>query len=486
MTPSPATRPPVTARSASTQRSAATPRLAWALWGVGVLAYAVAVLHRTSFGVAGLDASDRFGASAGILSSFTVLQLLVYAGLQVPVGLMLDRLGPRWMVAGGALLMAAGQAVLAFTTDLALAVAARVLVGAGDAMTFISVLGVVTRWFPARRIPVVTQLTGQLGQLGQVLSAVPLVALLHGPGWTVAFGSAASLGVLVGVLALAVLREGRMERSTGGGEDVLRAGSGGSPPTKHPDGTSGAVRKDPQSLAEVGRDLAAAWRHPGTRLGLWTHFTTQFPANTFALMWGYPYLVSGHGLEPATAAALLTAFVVTTMVAGPVIGALVARYPLRRSLLVLGIVGLAIGAWAVTLAVPPPAPTWLLAVLVLCVAVGGPGSMIGFDFARTFNPPERQGAATGIVNSGGFFATLVAILLVGLVLDVLSPDRAFTPEAFRAAWTVQVLLWGGGLAGVLRTRALARRRMAEEGVRVPPLREAVRRRVEARAGGRAR
>ena len=63
-------------------------------------------------------------------------------------------------------------------------------------MTFVSVLRLVTTWFPARRVPVVTQLTGVVGQLGQLLSAVPLVALLHQRGWTTAYLSIASLGVL--------------------------------------------------------------------------------------------------------------------------------------------------------------------------------------------------------------------------------------------------------------------------------------------------
>ncbi|MEU5877765.1 MFS transporter [Spirillospora sp. NPDC047279] len=406
------------------------PRLAWLLWAVGGTAYIVAVLHRTSFGVAGLEAADRFGTSAGMLASFTVLQLVVYAALQVPAGLLLDRLGPRRMVAGGALVMAAGQAMLAFASDVGFAVAARVLVGAGDAMTFISVLSVVTAWFPVRRIPVFTQLTGLLGQLGQVLSAIPLVALLHGPGWTAAFGSAAALGVFVGVLALVVLRDG--------------------PPRK-------AVR-----ASEVGRNVVEAWRHPGTRLGLWSHFVTQFSANTFALMWGFPYLVSGHELSPARASMLMTLLVLATMISGPFVGRLVGRYPLRRSWLVLGITSLSVAGWAVTLAWPPPAPPWLLVLLVLCVALGGPGSMIGFDYARTFNPPGRQGTATGIVNVGGFVASLVTILLIGLVLDAMSPDGEFTPEAFRVAWTVQIPIWLIGVAGVLRTRSLARRRMAAD------------------------
>src|SRR3712207_9086025 len=83
---------------------------AWAVWGVGLAAYVVAVLHRTSLGVAGLDAQARFDIGASTLASFAVLQLLVYAGLQVPVGLLLDRLGSLRLVVGGALGMAPGQA----------------------------------------------------------------------------------------------------------------------------------------------------------------------------------------------------------------------------------------------------------------------------------------------------------------------------------------------------------------------------------------
>lgn len=74
----------------------------WIVWVVGVIAYTAAVLQRTSLGVAGIDAANRFRAPAGIVASFVVLQLLVYAGLQVPVGIALDRFGTRRMVTIGA------------------------------------------------------------------------------------------------------------------------------------------------------------------------------------------------------------------------------------------------------------------------------------------------------------------------------------------------------------------------------------------------
>src|SRR5918995_4766701 len=121
---------------------------AYAVWGVGLLAYAVAVFHRASLGVAGVEAQERFSAGASAVSLFLVLQLVVYAALQVPVGVALDRFGSRRLIVAGALTMAAGQATLALAGDLPTAVAARVLVGAGDAMTFVSVLRGVGFWFP--------------------------------------------------------------------------------------------------------------------------------------------------------------------------------------------------------------------------------------------------------------------------------------------------------------------------------------------------
>ena len=417
---------------------------AWAVWAVALSAYVVAVLHRTSLGVAGLDAQSRFGIGAGALASFAVLQLLVYAGLQVPVGMLLDRFGSVRMIVGGALVMASGQALMAFADGVTGAVVARILVGAGDAMTFISVLRLVPQWFPSRRVPVVTQLTGLVGQVGQVLSAVPLAALLAGKGWTTAFAGTAAAGVFIAIVALAALRDTPRQRIS----------------------TGPAI-----SLRLLGTDLREAWRHPGTRLGLWSHFTTQFAGTVFALMWGYPFLIAGEGLPRATASELLTVFVLTGMAAGPIIGMLVQRHPLRRSWLVLGVIGTNAVGWGLVIAWPGRAPLPILVLLVLALGLGGPGSMIGFDMARTFNPPNRLGTATGIVNIGGFAASLLTIMLVGLILDARTGGRAsYDINDFKVAMSVQYLVGAIGVAGILRTRRLARRNLAEQGIVVRPIR----------------
>jgi hypothetical protein len=131
--------------------------------------------------------------------------------------------------------------------------------------------------------------------------------------------------------------------------------------------------------------------------------------------------------------------------------------------------------WTVVLLWPGRAPLGLLVVLVVVLSTNGPGSMIGFDYARTENPAERMGSASGVVNVGGFFASLCTILLIGTVLDVLTPGGStdYSLGAFRAAFAVQYLFWGIGLVGVLRHRKQLRERLARDGVVLVPLRTAV-------------
>ncbi|MGY2003491.1 MFS transporter [Blastococcus sp. SYSU DS1024] len=424
---------------------------AYAMWAVGLVAYAVAVFHRSSLGVAAVDAQERFSAGASAVSLFLVLQLAVYAGLQVPVGVALDRFGSRRMILAGAVTMAAGQLVLSLAGDVPTAVAARVLVGAGDAMTFISVLRVVAFWFPGSAAPLITQLTGILGQVGSIVAAYPLVTLLHATSWTVTFLGAAATGALVALLVLLALRDA-------------------------PEGTPRPAAPD---LAQLRRGLADTWREPGTRIGLYTHLVTQFSGTVFALLWGYPFLVVGQGLSPGTAAGLLTLLVLVGMGVGPALGRLCARWPLRRSVLVFGILAATASTWTLVLLWPGRAPLAVLVLLVVVLGTNGPGSMIGFDYARTENPVERQGSASGVVNVGGFVASLLTILAVGAVLDLLTPGVStdYELDAFRAAFAVQYLFWAIGLAGVLRHRRQLRDRLARDGVVLQPLHVAVRQRM---------
>ncbi|OYO18144.1 MFS transporter [Enemella dayhoffiae] len=422
-------------------------RRARLIWAVAVVAYAIAVLHRTSLGVAAPQAVHHFGIHAGVLSIFVVLQVAVYTASQIPVGLALDRTGPRTMITIGAVLMATGQLVMALSGSLPIAFAARVLVGAGDAATFVSAVRLLPSWFPAGRIPLLTQLTGALGQTGQILSAVPLVWLLGNLGWRTGFLACASAGLFAAVSCWILLRDspqGRVRRTDTGPESFLR-------------------------------QLQAVVTQPGTWLGFFSHYTTCFAPMTFALMWGFPFLVQGESRSPAVAGGLLTVFVIGSIVTGPVVGQLTRAHPLRRSNLVLAASMAGLVPWVLVLLWPGPAPTWLLLILVIGLSIGGPGSAIGFDFARTANDRGRLGTATAVVIMGGFLGALVAVLLIGAVLDGLNPGGGYGLHDYRWAMAAQVPMYVIGLVGIYSSRHRTRAQMAAEGLFVPTWAEALRR-----------
>ena len=313
----------------------------------------------------------------------------------------------------------------------------------GDAIVFAATLALIPRWFPPARVPLMTQLTTIVGQVGQILSAVPFAALLHAQGWVTAFVGAATASALTAMLAFFIVRNS-------------------------PDGrwTPAPVT----SPREIGRSLREVWRRPGTKVGFFGHMVVQFPMMVFGVLWGIPYLVSGQGFSAAAASGLISAFVLCSIAFGPILGVLTSRHPLRRSWLILGVVAAQVAAWTAVLARPGPAPAWLLIMLVVTLSAGGPASVVALDIARTANPASSIGLAQGIANLGGFLATLTVLAAMGGVLTVAG---GFTPNAFRLAWLAMFLVWAFALIMLVRSRRVARRLDATHGVVPRPIREVV-------------
>lgn len=164
--------------------------------------------------------------------------------------------------------MAAGQLQLASAQSVAEGVVGRVLVGAGDAATFVCVMRLLPVWFSPLRVPMLSQVVGMTGNLGQLFSVLPFAVLLHAAGWVPSFVVMAGIAMLAAVLSGLLLRN-------------------------HPPGAR--ELSDSISFSAVRASMGLALHEPGTRLGFWVHFTVQFAGNTFALMWAYPYLQNAQG-----------------------------------------------------------------------------------------------------------------------------------------------------------------------------------------------
>jgi MFS family permease len=368
-------------------------RALW-IWAVAVVVYIAAVFHRTSLGVAGLEAAQRFHVGPAALGTFTVLQVGLYALMQVPTGLLVDRFGPRRVLTVAAVLMGLGQVLFAVAASYPLGLLARAVLGIGDAMTFVSVLRLVAAHFPARRFAALAALTAALGTVGNLIATVPLTMLLDSAGWTATFlvAGAATTGYAI-VVALRL------------------------------PGPPADTRAD-VPVGEVLTEVRRSWRVPGTRLGFWVHFSTMFAPAVLGLLWGFPYLVQAQGLSTGAAGSVLGVLVLGALLGGPALGVLISRRPECRMPLVIAYLASALAVWAVLLGWPGGRlPLTVLVVAFAWLSLGGPASSIAFALARDYNPMRRVGTATGVVNVGGFVAITLSALGIGLLLDLTGSFR---------------------------------------------------------------
>jgi len=374
-------------------------------------------------GVATLIASERFDTNAQELATLAVFQLVVYAGMQIPVGILLDRFGAKKLLIIGALVMATGSFTVALSPNLGVAVFGRMLVGMGDSFTFISMIRMINGWYQGAKATRMQQNVSTVGQLGQFVSAVPFWLLLEHLGWNFSFTAISLVSLLVVLLLVAFTANERTEH-------------------EH-------LRYQAPSIKIATSQLLENMRNPGIRMAFWTHFVTQPTTTSVSLLWAVPFLVSAEGQSHEFASLTLTAMVFFGLITGPLIGLVCSKYPQKRALLVYWVVALNSMTWLLLLAIPDRANSSVLLVCFLLISIGGPASLVAFDYTKDIAPKSRLGSANGFANVGGFLASFVMMYLTGLIIDLVqqatSSTQRFTLVGFRFGFASQLLVVAIGI-----------------------------------------
>jgi len=411
-------------------------RPAGAVMVAATLAYTFSVFTRGSLAVAAIPASEQFRVSASALGALVVFQVMVYAAMQIPVGILLDRFGPRLLLISGAILMTLGQFIVAQADVINVAYIGRMLVGIGDAASFVSMIRLIQDWNDSKSAGKLQLFMTNIGQVGQILAAIPFALLLAFAGWQNAFNVAAMIALLSGLIVFLIIKV---------------------------DSPIGVNNHAGLTIQASVKQLGVNFKYSGARMCFWIMFVSQSSGTVFALFWGVPFLIKGQGQTSAFALSMLFVQFALGLAAGWLLGMVVVNRKKWRVPIFL-IVGFGqVCSWLVLAFIPERAPIWLLVIVVASISMGAPASMIAMDFSRTLIPAERRGSANGFINVGGHAATFTMMALAGWILDLVQTSSGsptpFTFEGFRWAMTSQVLVL---LIGILmftleyrRTKLLA-------------------------------
>lgn len=372
---------------------------AYAIFCLFVSAYFLSYFYRTANAVIAPDLTRDLELEAAQLGLMTSLFFASFAAVQIPLGLGLDRWGPRWVTPGLMLVGALGSLLFALGDSFALVALGRALIGAGMGGILMGALRAFGEWFPPQRFATIAGVFVGIGSLGALAAATPLAWLNDTFGWRAIFGGGA---LLTAVSALAVML---FARNTPPGVAWQRSS-----------GTAGG-------LGQIFRD---------TRYWRLVPLNAALNGTLLALqgLWAGPYLYDAYGLSALDVGTLLLLLSIGATAGYTTAGMLADRFGLSRVIAAMSAVFVLSQA---VLAVRPHV-AWLpvlLPVIGLCGAV----NVAVLAQARQIFPPALSGRALTAVNLFGFSGAFLLQWLMGLVIGFFprTAGGAYPPEAYSVA-----------------------------------------------------
>jgi MFS family permease len=177
--------------------------------------YYISYLFRTVNAVISENLTRELGIGPADLGLLTSIYLITFASSQIPLGVALDRYGPRRVNAALLLVAATGAAVFAWAESYWLLLVGRGLIGLGVSAALMGAFKANAIWFPAERLPLLNNLIGAFGAVGAISATRPVEILLHIASWREIFAGLAVLTVIVSLAILALVPERRDKNQTG-------------------------------------------------------------------------------------------------------------------------------------------------------------------------------------------------------------------------------------------------------------------------------
>ena len=388
----------------------------WLVCGLGALFYCYEYFLRILPSVMTEDLLKMFNISGVAFGNLVAFYYYAYTPMQLPVGIMMDRFGPRKLLVFACLLCALGTYLFAHY-NLSTAQLGRFLVGFGSAFAFVGVLKLASIWFPPSRFAFIAGMATSLGMIGAMTGDIILSKLVFSLGSNVTLNIAAVIGLLL----------------TAGLWYVI-------PSTKT---VNVANNKPTDHMLSYDKFFSAVFklfRNPQIWLVGVIGTLLYLSLSAFAEVWGIPYLIRVYGLSNSSAAVKISFIFLGWAIGCPLVGWISDKIGNRRRPLIIGAL---LGALLFTLLIYFPFMVHdYLGFLLLSFGLCSSAQVIIFPVARELNIQALAGTAIAVTNLLVMSGGALFQPLIGKILDVLSGTHirgnlmAFSIESFQHALTI--------------------------------------------------
>lgn len=331
----------------------------------------------------------HFGLSAtgfGFLSAF---YYYAYVPMQVPVGVLMDRFGPKRLLTIACFICVIGTFIFSGTNSAKIATLGRFWVGFGSAFAFVGVLKLATLWLPEDKLAMVAGITAALGTIGATLGDHMLGGLVAKLGWQETVNATAFFGIgLVAILWFGVRDKKRDD---------------------HPGGT----------VSNFKRSMVDLWFIAKSRQ-IWVNgmfgCLVYLPTTVFGELWGIPYLTHAHGLSHSAAGDATGWMFLGFTIGAPLMGFISDKLKKRKLPMIFGAIGAAVVMF--TILYMPGLTEKMLDQLMFLLGLLYSAQAIVFAVGREVSPKEAGGTAIAMTNMIVMIGAMFLQPLVGYLLDV--------------------------------------------------------------------
>ncbi len=414
----------------------------WLAFALVSISYLLVYSQRTGPGVIANKLQSEFHVSAAELGLISSIQYLLYMILQIPVGVMADGMGPARLLVAGMALDGFGTILFSISPNFHVLLISRGFVGLGDALIWVNIVLILGRRFAASQFGTVLGMVGTAGNLGALLTTIPLATWIAAAGWHGPFLVLGIALVGMGILDFLALIGMRGQREYPSLSQLERLGAD-------------TIRLKQvnvwQLLKLVVRDRVA-WStfacHCGA-MGAYLGFTS---------IWAVPYYMDTYAMSRVAASTLTFTAFVGAMVGGPIIGTVSDRLGSRR-IPYLVLEGIGLLSWLSFSAFGGHPSLWWAYVAMFLVGVVCGGSLLTFTVIRDQTPADRGGVTSGFANTGGYISAVLVPVLFGAVIDWLGGGRSSgstLDHAYAIAFLIPAFFSAIGVVGSATIRDIVR------------------------------
>jgi len=412
-------------------------RMRWVMWAFLVMLHLITTFHRVSFNVVADLLTAEFMLTGAGLGNLAAAYTYMYVIMQIPGGLLVDRLGSRYIALLTGLAMAAGSVIIGFSPNAGLVFFGRLLIGFGGSVILINIFKFQASWFRASDFATMTGLAILISGSGALLGATPLAFTVGLVGWRSTFIFVGLLTVLIALLSWYFIRN-RPEDC--GPKIILQAES------------DRAAESNPvfslktASVVFSNRRLLMPFL---MNLGIFGGFIV------YSGTWGVSYLVHSYEISVEQAATFMVLAYLGYMLGAPMAGWISDRTGSRKIPAVILVICCVVFWMHLSFWPGGILPIWLLYGLSILLGIGAASTILSFPMARESSPPGYTGSVTAAVNMGVFLGLAVLQPLFGYVLDlgwdglVIDGARIYPLQAYRYGFLVCLIFSLTALAAVL-------------------------------------